>query len=413
MRSTPLVADGKLYLCTNGGRWWTLRPNARGTSVVQRSRLDGEASDGSPIVSRGRIFVPTSEFIYCIGTPDHEPQLDDEIVAMAEARREAIAASTAGSDSADSDTEPAHLQVVPWDTLLKPGDKQEYRVRVYNKHGDYLRDAAPGDVAFSVAGPGTIGSSGTFSAPADAEHECALVTCKVGDLTGTARVRVVPPLPWAFDFEGEDDVPLTWVGGRVRHVLTDLGSNRVIVRPTELPTRPGQPTTKLGTRSQMWMGPVEMANYTVTADVMLPIGEGNSESTADDEPQPEFPSDLPPGASKQADIGLINSRYTLTLFGASQEARLYSWCTHDKRSQAALPFEIEPQTWYTMKLRVEQRDDQALVRGKVWERGEAEPDEWTLEVTDPAPNRVGSPGLFGSAKDAEVFVDNITVVAND
>ena len=36
--------------------------------------------------------------------------------------------------------------------------------------------------------------------PTDAGHECALVTCKVGDLTGTARVRIVPPLPWKFDF---------------------------------------------------------------------------------------------------------------------------------------------------------------------------------------------------------------------
>lgn len=408
MRSTPLFADGKIYCCTNNGRWWTLEPNARGVRVLQRMRLNGEASDGSPIVSRGRIFVPTSEYLYCIGEPDHKPQLDPEIVAAAEAQREALAASTA-----DTDREPAHLQIVPWDTLLKPGERQQYRVRLYNKHGDYLRDAAPGDIQFSVAtGPGNFDSQGTYSAPNDAAHECALVSCTLGELTGTARVRVVPPLPWSFDFDAADDVPLTWVGGRVRHILTTVGDNRAIVRPTELPTRPGQPTTKLGTRSRMWMGPVDLADYTMTADVMLPIGEGTSAS-AEDEPLPEFPSNLPPGASKQADIGLINSRYTLALYGASQEVRLYSWCTHDKRTQATLPFEIDPQTWYTLKLRVEPRVDEVIVQGKAWPRGEAEPRDWTLEVVDPAPNLNGSPGLFGNAKDAEVFVDNITVTPNN
>ena len=101
-----------------------------------------------------------------------------------------------------------------------------------------------------------------------------------------------------------------------------------------------------------------------------------------------------------------------TLYGASQEVRLYSWCTHDKRTQAVLPFDIDPQTWYTLKVRVEPHDTSALVQGKAWRRGAPEPTEWTLEFNDPAPNRHGSPGLFGNAKDAEVFVDNISVTSN-
>ncbi len=45
-------------------------------------------------------------------------------------------------------------------------------------------------------------------------------------------------------------------------------------------------------------------------------------------------------------------------------------------------------------------------------RGEAEPKEWTIEAVDEAPNTTGSPGLFGNANDAEIFLDNITVTQN-
>lgn len=386
MRSTPLFADGKIYLCTNNGRWWTLRPSERGVEVVQRLRLSGEASDGSPVVSRGRIFIPTSEYLYCIGKPNDEPEFDSVVLS---------AAFPISPPARGGDNIPTHVQVVPYDTLLAPGEKQVFRARLYNDHGDYLRNAKPGEAVFSVEGLGTIGESGIYQTTIDGGHECVLVSCQVGDLAGTARVRVVPPLPWSFDFEEMDDVPLTWVGGRVRYVRrprvldeSDVGGSGIMVKRSELPTRPGAPTTKLGTRSRMWMGPVDMANYTMQADVMLPGG-------------------------KQGDLGLLNSRYTFALYGASQEVRLYSWCTHDKRTQAAVPMKIDPAVWYALKLRVEPRGDEALVQGKVWPRNEAEPSEWTLQMTDLAPNVNGSPGLYGNAKNAEIFIDNIIVTAND
>jgi hypothetical protein len=162
----------------------------------------------------------------------------------------------------------------------------------------------------------------------------------------------------------------------------------------------------------MWMGSDKMSDYTITADVMLPVGEGVADA-AEDGRLPEYPSNLPPGAAKQGDIGLINSGYTLALYGASQEVRLYSWGTHDKRTQATKPYEIDKQEWYTLKMRTEPREDDILVQGKVWPRGQREPNEWTLEFVDPAPNKNGSPGLFGNAKDAEIFVDNIHVTANN
>ncbi|MFN9374944.1 MAG: hypothetical protein ACK6D3_23960 [Planctomycetaceae bacterium] len=48
----------------------------------------------------------------------------------------------------------------------------------------------------------------------------------------------------------------------------------------------------------------------------------------------------------------------------------------------------------------------------MWVRGEAEPGDWKIVATDETPNLVGSPGLFGNASDAEVFIDNVTVTPN-
>ncbi len=68
MRSTPLVADGKIYICTNNGQWYILRPTERRRRRSSTSlRLSGDESDGSPIVSHGRIYLPTSEVMYCLG----------------------------------------------------------------------------------------------------------------------------------------------------------------------------------------------------------------------------------------------------------------------------------------------------------------------------------------------------------
>jgi outer membrane protein assembly factor BamB len=407
MRSTPLVADGKLYVCTNNGRYYTLAPSARDVDTLCKLRINGEASDGSPVVSHGRIYLPMSDAIYCIGN-------DESIAANKTTDKPLPEYPWAGSvDDAASDAKVAHLQVVPWETTLAPGGKQAMRVRLYDDRGFYIRDAETDEIEFSVVGTGKIDDQGHYIAATDASHECALVQCKMGDLTGTARVRVVPPLPWEFTFDNASDVPLTWVGGRIRYVVREGENGKYIAKPTELPTQPGAPTTKLGTRSQMWMGSPEMSNYTIAADLMLTLGEESSE-TDPGAAAPEVPGSLSDSAEKLPDIGIINSGYTFTLFGQSQQVRLYSWCTHDRRTQAALGMPIETDVWYSTKLRVEPDRDAGVCRvmAKVWPRGEQEPDQWQLEMVDEAPIYHGAPGLFGSTSNAEAFVDNIVVTPN-
>ena len=70
-----------------------------------------------------------------------------------------------------------------------------------------------------------------------------------------------------------------------------------------------------------------------------------------------------------------------------------------------------------MKFRAEVEEvegrQQARLRGKVWPREEREPEAWTIEVVDHSPNMNGSPGLYGNAKNAELYLDNLTVTPND
>ncbi len=54
-----------------------------------------------------------------------------------------------------------------------------------------------------------------------------------------------------------------------------------------------------------------------------------------------------------------------------------------------------------------------MLRGKVWPRGESEPQKWTIEAVDDVPNLQGSPGLFGQSTVAEIYIDNVIVTPNE
>jgi hypothetical protein len=76
------------------------------------------------------------------------------------------------------------------------------------------------------------------------------------------------------------------------------------------------------------------------------------------------------------------------------------------------PFTWEMDIWYVMKLQVSIEGETAMVRGKIWKRGEEEPADWTLTVEDPHPIAYGSPGVVGHAR-SDAFWDNIQVRVNN
>lgn len=149
-------------------------------------------------------------------------------------------------------------------------------------------------------------------------------------------------------------------------------------------------TIPLGTRSQGWMGHPDFHDYTIQSDVYCLNRE-----------------------EKLPDIGLIAQRYTLDLMGASQQLQIRTWTPQLNRFSVSVPYQWQPETWYTMKFRAETEGQRAVLKGKIWKRGEPEPDDWTVTGVDELGNVSGSPGLFGNAKDAEIFYDNLTVTPNN
>ena len=372
MRSSPLYADGKVYAITANGRWYILTPDEkRGAKVAKKGRLpSGEESHGAPIASHGRIYIPTTGGIYCVVDESKQPGVGPATERPQEA-------------SVKSDPAPAHLQIVPADVLIKPGQTQQFTARLFNARGQFLKNV---DASYTLDGPGQIGANGEFMAAAEG-HVATIVNATAEGLSGSARIRIVPSLPWHFDFEGisinpetqSGEPPISWVGARYRHVVRDLDGNKAMVKISTIPK---------GTRSRSWMGHSDLHDYTIQADVRGSVNDG-----------------------KLPDIGLIAQGYTLDLQGAEQKLEIRTWVTQRRMAQA-VAYPWEPDRWYTMKLRAAVEGERAVLKGKIWPRGTKEPEAWTVEATDEAPNTSGSPGLFGNAKDAELFLDNIHVTAN-
>ena len=123
---------------------------------------------------------------------------------------------------------------------------------------------------------------------------------------------------------------------------------------------------------------------------------------------------------KLPDAGVIDSRYCLELKGANQTVNLYGWPAAIPRNElvpglathTAQKFAWKAHTWYVEKLMVQQEPGKAIVKGKVWEKGQEEPKDWTIEMEDPTPNTHGAAGLWGFSNDLEIYYDNIVVTPN-
>lgn len=365
-------ADGKLYCVTENGYWAILQPTAEGVEFLAKGRIKDEEFFASPVVAEGRVYLAGGSSMYCIGTDQGKP---------------ASAGRGLGEEAAVApDAAVAWLQVLPVEALLRPGETVALTVRGYNEAGQFVRELPADKLEFSVAGVGKI-SGGTYQAPADATHSAAIVTVKGEGVQGAMRVRVVPPLPWKFDFDSSKEPPVTWVGARYRHVVRPVDGSPAMVKITTIPK---------GARSQATMGPSDLANYTIVADV-------KGTRTLDQLP----------------DIGLIAQGYTLDLMGNSQQLQIRLWTPQLTRMSETVSFPWKEGIWYRMKFMASVEDDPAVpggkvavLRGKVWEREQAEPLEWTVSARDEAPQTSGSPGLFGNAKVAELSLDNVEVFSN-
>ncbi len=411
VRGSPLVADGKLYVCSTGG-WHVLAPTADGLKFVNRMRLPEEDEvTASPIAWNGRIYLTTGERLLCLGSGSApaEPAL-----GAVETTAQRTARTTAKGTAPG---EPAWVQIVPAEAQIAAGATVALEARLFDAAGRFIR-TAPAEFTTTA---GTVAADGTYSAP-PGKHAAAMVTAKIGSLSGKARIRSMPPLPWSFDFEdvalaadpkggpARGEPPLSWIGMRYRHVVREVDGSKCLVKITTIPK---------GTRSQGWMGPTTLHDYRIRAD--LRAAESGVGRPGDPATPTAATSDADafakafgnPEALEKArmpDMGLIAQRYTLDLMGASQQLQVRTWppqvATHFAKT---IPFAWEAGRWYSVVFEAGTRGTAAVLRGKVWPRGEPEPAAWTIEAVHEGGNLQGSPGFFGNSKDSEIFIDNVVV----
>jgi outer membrane protein assembly factor BamB len=404
-KGSPVWADGKIYVAEVFSRFLILEPGRTGCKTLYTQVFhspDGITSvvlNGSPAVANGRVYFMTSEATYCIGKKDHTakadpiPPIPKEVASPSLRQR------------------PKHLQVVPADVVLQPGRSTEFRVRAFDGHGRFLKEVKadwslaamlppppppnapkPSPAATSSLPPlqGKI-EDGKLTVADNMPGQFGRVLAKAEGLTGQARVRVVPRLPYKTDFAKVPvgRTPAGWVNCQGKFAVVALKDGAKALKKLATNANPAL------ARAYAFIDLPTLTDYTIQSDLMgTQVG-----------------ADLP-------DLGVVANRYTLQLSGNSQRLRLLSWDALP-RVDKSISWNWKPGVWYRMKLTVAVQGDKAVIRGKVWPRDEQEPSAWSIDFEDPTPNREGSPALYGyatgiqdSTPGAECFYQNLQITPN-
>lgn len=417
-QSSPMYGDGKLYVAmyiadaeaakggagdTGGnGELWVLKPGEKDAEVLSRTVLEGRCY-GTPIPYNGKLYVQTDRKLYCFGKAGENP------AAKAVVERDDWPAIEPGPA--------ARLQIIPSELLLKPGEGEQVRVRALDAKGFTVEESVdlskvrfegyiPPTALVKAQMKGKFEANGKLVADAEPVPSAGAFQASFGEVKGVMRARVLPDLPMHMDFEkAELSVmsdnppapaipntlepptafaypPLAWNGARFRFEIRKApgeGENKALCKTID---------NKLFQRGQIFIGHPDSRNYTAEADVMT---EGNKR--------------------KMSEVGLINQRYLVVLKGNSQSLEVSS---NQERLRESVPFQWTPNQWYHLKTRVDvAADGSGVVRAKVWKKGEAEPEAWTIEVPHKTAHAEGAPGIFSfTPQEQRAWIDNISVTPN-
>lgn len=371
-KGSPVWADGKLYVMEVNGRIHILKAGREKaeklSEVVLPATGNTRGNDeiyASPAIADGRIYFVSRDRTICVGKKDAQPS-SDPIPPMPEEK-------AAGG-------EVASIQLVPYELAVSAGEKVEYEVRAFDANGRFLRTIDDFKLTPDAGLAGAMADGKVLTTAASPKlPQAGVVTVEAAGKKAKARLRSYPPLPWKWDMEGLTGkaVPAGWLnaGGKLAPEEKD--------GTTVLKSSAGAGKSGF----HVPIGPPSLSRYVVQADAMVE------------------------GKRSLFSVGLLANRYEFVCKANTLKLAVHTWPAH-LRLNKEIKFTAEPGTWYTLKMAVSVEDGKALVRGKIWKRGETEPAEWTLEQTDPNPNDHGSPGLFTyriTATDAFAYYDNVIV----
>jgi len=378
VQKAPLVlADGKLYVGTESGKFFIVRPQADKAEVLSEVELPPSKDDNAgqsvgipePVfsgaaISRGRVFFVSTGGVYAFGPKTAKTLTGTAIDEPVE----------------KGEGEATFVQVEPTELVLKPGQTVKLHARLFDARGRFLKEDTA--AAWSLQGlKGTV-ANGSFTVASDPVEQAGTIKATVGSISGEARARVVHPLPWTetFDAYADGAVPPGWVNGTAgKFSVTTLEGQKVLAKA---------PDSTLFKRIRAFIGPADWSNYTFEADVRATLRR-----------------------RQMSDIGITAQRYSLVLYGNAQQLKLEPWEPETQRT-VTVPFVWKQDAWYHLKLRVENLPNGAVrARGKAWPAGDAEPAAWQIDKTDPHGNREGAPGFFVDAEFG-AYLDNLKLVQN-
>jgi len=382
LHASPAMVDGLLFVPLFAGKLVVLKPGDDDAEILHEVELAGNAI-GSPAICDGKVYVHTTEKLYRFN-------IETDSITWKDAPDNSWPKAGAATG----------FTAIPSDVLLKAGDSVGFKLKSTDANGLPVAEIESAEWAKFIPPTAKVKvemdaemKDGKLVAAADAEESAGMFKGTAGDLTGFVRGRVIPNPPISLDFEdaeltGESTTngapfsypPLPWIGGRFKWEVQDHDGNKVLMKTLD---------RILFMRCTTFIGDPELSNYTMQADLMT---DGNRRV--------------------KSVVGLVNQRYIVSLVGNSNIVEVSS---NHERLKESVPFKIEPNTWYTMKTRVDiDATGKGVVRGKVWVKGEAEPDAWTIEVEHNSAHKKGAPGLFGFSPQSQkaVFVDNISITRN-
>lgn len=404
--SSPMFADGKLYVpmledpraaeagreAGTTGAFYVVDPE--NGKILSHTPLEGRCF-GSPAVYNGKIYIQTTQKLYCFGKKGDNPGVPEPL------------------NVEWPEPGPAtQLQIIPAEVLLMQGQKQDFRVRTLDEKG-YIVDEEvdPADVTWTAYIPpaarvrskmdAEFNEQGELVAAKDAAVSAGAYEAAMDGMKGHFRGRVLQNLPMKVDFERfeltemtdnavEEPTPfayppLPWIGARMKFEVREKDGSKVLTKTIE---------NKFFQRATVFIGPPELSNYTMQADVMT---EGNRR--------------------KMSEVGLINQRYLIALMGNHQKLEVSSNMERLRVPAKTDPpnFRWKPNTWYVLKTRVDTKPDgSGVVKAKAWPKSEPEPEGWVIEVPLKTAHQQGAPGLYGFAPQGmRLHIDNILVTKNN
>lgn len=395
--SSIAYADGKLYVPVLDGNFFIIKPGdtEESTKILSKVKMDAKCC-GAPAICDGRVYIQSGlqmdGKLYCIGKKD----VNQKAPAWPVAEKRAPGAL-------------AKFIGVPADFLVHPGTNLPLRLLGVDKDGLFLPenpdDAKKATWARYIPPTAKVKAEvngnvvdGVFKAEDKLAPSAGALKAELNGIIGTTRGRIMPSLPIHVTFEKavlnplESDPnvkfaypPLPWIGARFRWEIREKDGVKALYKTID---------NKLFQRAMTFMGTPEMHNYTVQADVR---SDGEKKKFL----------------VKMSEVGVVCQRYIVILKGGSQELEINS---NFERFRVATKFSWTPDTWYTVKARVDidAATGAGVVRAKAWKKGDPEPEKWTLEAPHKTAHTAGCPGVFAFVpQEVPVYVDNIVVTPNN